>query len=203
MCPLPVPIDPSIDGIAFFASTPFNYCSSFRSLVRTRNSTASITRGAASHFAWRETEAAAEVVVDDDDDDDDDEIAADAASSPGLSSSSKSTRSVAVAAAPALPAAAAAARGFDRHARGRGGRDGAMSSAFLFPPAAPRASREKAQKEGRENKIVVKKNHCSSLFPEKRRRGPVLSPSPEPWPRRTGTAMPQPQPHPSWTCSRR
>ena len=40
----------------------------FRSISLTRNSTASSTSGAASHLAWRETDAAAEEVVDDDDD---------------------------------------------------------------------------------------------------------------------------------------
>lgn len=82
---------------------------------------ASSTSGAASHLAWRETEAAAEEVIFDDDDD---EIA----DAPSLFESNRtSVRNIAVVAV----AAAVIAADFNRHAGGRGGRDEAI--AFLFP----------------------------------------------------------------------
>lgn len=120
------------------ASRLFN-CSLFRSLSRTRNSTASRTSGAACHLAWRETDAAAEEVLEAEEEED--VIAADALS-PVLSSSRSKSRSVAVAAT-----AIAAAGDFDRHGVGRGGRGGAIARlSFPFPPAFRRTDESPKKK---------------------------------------------------------
>ena len=153
------------------ASTLFN-CPRSRSLLRTRNSTASSTSGAASHLAWRETDAAAEDVVLDDDGGDG-EIAA-VARSLVLSSKSSSTCVAAVAAATAIGEAG----DFDRvHVIvGRGERDGAIARLFRsFPQLPEKASSDKIvpEKNQREKKMRNEKHKTSSEG--KKERVPTLS----------------------------